>query len=191
MSSPGGFMVRAGLYRVPDLLTEEQLKDYFLNNFGVEIELHYLDSEGNRLDRDDPDFVAPDPSRDLGQSFNLSPVAHLDHRDLTDSDVRSLMSGEDPALRAINNRTLPPAMDTTPVGSVPAESVVVDKREDVSEEEALDSAVVVDDDDDDSAGDNYDRMSYADLQAECKARGLTATGTQSDLIARLRENDLD
>lgn len=37
----------------------------------------------------------------------------------------------------------------------------------------------------------YDQWSYSDLQAECKARGLTATGKSDDLIARLEQWDED
>lgn len=36
---------------------------------------------------------------------------------------------------------------------------------------------------------DYEEWSYAELQAECKARGLSATGKAPELIARLREND--
>lgn len=35
----------------------------------------------------------------------------------------------------------------------------------------------------------YEQWPYAELQAECKARGLTATGKAEDLITRLQEWD--
>ena len=35
----------------------------------------------------------------------------------------------------------------------------------------------------------YDQWDYADLQAECKNRGLTATGKKEELISRLEEWD--
>lgn len=35
----------------------------------------------------------------------------------------------------------------------------------------------------------YEEWSYADLQAECKDRGLTAGGKTEDLIARLKASD--
>ena len=39
------------------------------------------------------------------------------------------------------------------------------------------------------AVDDYDTRSYADLQAACRERSLSATGTRHDLIKRLRTFD--
>ncbi len=163
MGSPGGFMVHPGLFRVPDLKTEEQFVDYMREVYGVKVTFAYLDANGNELSKEETG-VAVSPARALGQSFNISPLAQqdgrmADNREHVDvENVRSLVTGKDPVLEAYNNRSLPAAYNTNPIGSNPAEdddrapSHVVDKQDNVSQEEAEDSAVVPDKDDDPDKG---------------------------------------
>lgn len=58
--------------------------------------------------------------------------------------------------------------------------------EDVDEEDPDD-----DSDDEDDGGDEYDSMSFAELQGMLKARELSAGGSTQDLIDRLREDDAE
>lgn len=43
--------------------------------------------------------------------------------------------------------------------------------------------------DDDADAEDYSAWNYNDLQAECKSRGLTATGSHQVLAERLAEDD--
>lgn len=47
----------------------------------------------------------------------------------------------------------------------------------------------VDAETDDDDADDYSQMTYGDVQALCKNRGLPATGSHSELVARLEASD--
>lgn len=42
-----GFMVHAGLYRMPDLLTEDQTIEYFKETYGVKLTFEHLNPAGD------------------------------------------------------------------------------------------------------------------------------------------------
>lgn len=79
MGSPGGYQVSPGLYRVPDLLTEDQFKDYMRLTYGVVVSFDHGDQE------------APDPSAVLGK-FRAGEVKE----------------NKDPTLRDLNTRSFGP-----------------------------------------------------------------------------------
>lgn len=114
MPAPGGYGITPGLYRVPDLLTEEQFVRYMEDVYGVKVAFTYTDNKGKEVDA--PHAAA---ARALGQSFNIAPVAQLDDRanakDFDVDNAQSLFSGVDPVLREINSVNSPDAYDTTPV----------------------------------------------------------------------------
>lgn len=85
MSAPGGYTVTPGLYRVPDLKTEEQFVDYMRDIYNVEITFSHAG--------DKPSAVA---SRALGESRPMS---------VLDNETTSV----DPVLQHINNSDPGPA----------------------------------------------------------------------------------
>lgn len=84
MGSPGGYQVNPGLYRVPDLLTEEQFKEYMYQTYGVVVSFDHGDQE------------APDPSAVLGK-FRAGEVKE----------------NKDPTLRNLNTRNFGPNYAST------------------------------------------------------------------------------
>ena len=93
MGSPGGYMINPGLYRVPDLLTEDQFVRYMKNTYGRTIE--FTDEETHS------------PARALGKS---APQGALDEED-QDKLVPSKIN--DPVLRSLNERNFDtPGVDT-------------------------------------------------------------------------------
>jgi hypothetical protein len=218
-STPGGFIVHEGLFRIPDLVTYEQLQDYFRNVFGYHLTLTPLGPDGEPVELDEGEHPTPSPARALGQSFNIAPSVALDGRagELDDESVRSLMSGVDPVLRGINAKTQPAAYNTEPIGNIPrddddrAERVqIVAKSETVTADEARASAdtsgLEVDEDDpsvtraplvsdEDSTqqvgfdSTYYDDLSVDQLKSELLKRDLPSSGKKNELIARLREDD--
>lgn len=96
MGSPGGFQINPGLYRVPDLLTEEQFVEYMRTTFGVKVTFDHGDKD------------APSPARALGQSRTMGPVAEdFDVEDMTPPEIR------DPILRNLNERNFGPDYAST------------------------------------------------------------------------------
>jgi hypothetical protein len=87
MGSPGGYQINPGMYRVPDLLTEEQFKEYMVNTYGVEVEFKH------RGDK------PPNPARALGQSRSMGPV--VEDFDVENTDPEPI---RDPILRSLNER---------------------------------------------------------------------------------------
>jgi hypothetical protein len=87
MPTPGGYAVDPGLYRVPDLLTEEQFVRYMKDTYNRDIQF--------------VDDVQVTPARALGQSFNIAPALDVD-ADADAQDVRNLMSAHDPVLQRHN-----------------------------------------------------------------------------------------
>jgi SAP domain len=165
MPTPGGYGVTYGMYRVPDLLTEEQFKQYMLDTYGVEVSFKYFDNEGNEVE----ESAYPNPNRALGESTVLAPALMVD-TNATDEQVGQMMRGVDPVLRAINEANVPASYDTTPTDSRPRE-------EESEEEETVDESSV------------YSDWSKAELEAECERRGLSKSGTKADLAARLEADD--
>lgn len=84
MGAPGGYGITHGMYRVPDLLTEDEFVKYMKDTYNRDIEF--------------TDDVKVNPARALGQSFNMSPAAEKD----ADPEQRSLTVVRDPVLRAYN-----------------------------------------------------------------------------------------
>lgn len=84
MGSPHGYSVYPGLYRVPDLLTEQQLVDYMLSTYGRKVEF--------------TDGLSVNPSRALGRSRPVGPI----DEDYEDADIMSPASVNDPHLRYLN-----------------------------------------------------------------------------------------
>lgn len=82
MGSPRGYSVTPGLYRVPDLLTEEQFCSYMLKQYGRTVEF-----------TDGLDFS---PARALGQSHPVGPVDEVDSGNMSHNSVN------DPVLRSLN-----------------------------------------------------------------------------------------
>lgn len=93
MGSPGGYAVNPGLYRIPDLLTEQQLVDYMWNTYGRKIEF--------------TDGVEVNPARALGQTHPVGPV------DEVDSDKTSPNAINDPTLRHLNEMNFGPTYAST------------------------------------------------------------------------------
>jgi hypothetical protein len=133
-SSPGGYIVHHGMFRVPDLLTEKQFVDYMRSVYNVEVSFTYLDAHGNSVE----DVSKPDAARALGQSFNIAPGAQLDGREMVDIEqTKSLFSGQDPVLASINERELGPGYDFVPEStkSVKEEDEEFSSGEDLSQGE--------------------------------------------------------
>lgn len=86
MGTPGGFTVTPGLYRVPDLLTEEQFIEYMKNNYNVEVAFTHSGEKPSAVTR-----------RALGQSRPMGVLDENDHEGPTPTPV------VDPVLAAINN----------------------------------------------------------------------------------------
>lgn len=87
MGSPGGYQINPGLYRVPDLLTEEQFVEYMRTTYGVKVSFNHGDNK------------AVSPARALGQSRVMGPVAEdFDVEDMNPPEIR------DPILRDLNER---------------------------------------------------------------------------------------
>jgi hypothetical protein len=99
MGAPGGYSVNPGLYRVPDLLTEEQLVNYMKNTYGRTIEF--------------TDGISFSPARALGRSH---PMGVVDEED----DQMSPASVNDPHLRRLNEMNFDPTpeVEESPVDSV-------------------------------------------------------------------------
>lgn len=94
MPSPGGYSITPGLYRVPNLLTEEQFVQYMKDTYGREIE--FVDTHNS-----------VDPSRALGQT---SPMGVLDESAAPNAFT-------DPVLRRLNEMDFSntaPVEDKTP-----------------------------------------------------------------------------
>lgn len=100
MGSPGGYAVNPGLYRVPDLLTEDQFKEYMWQTYGARIE--FVREEGEK---------APSPARALGHSRVMGPAAE------DDSNLENMNPPEirDPILRDLNSRNYGPDYASTVV----------------------------------------------------------------------------
>lgn len=88
MTSPGGYQINPGLYRVPDLLTEEQFVDYMYNTYRRKIE--FIDVENS-----------VNPARALGQT---APSGVVDE-DAKPHDFK------DPVLRRINEMDFSPIVE--------------------------------------------------------------------------------
>jgi len=76
MGSPGGYSVNPGMYRVPDLLTEEQFIRYMKSTYGRDIEF--------------TDGLSFNPSRALGRSLPVGPVDETDDEQLAPSSIRDV-----------------------------------------------------------------------------------------------------
>lgn len=200
-STPGGYIVHHGLFRMPDLLTYEQMQTYFRDVYGYHVELYPFDEDGNPDYDHEGSRVAS--ARALGQSFNIAPGAQLDGRargedeDLDVLNAKSLFSGVDPVLREINETVRPAAYNTDPIGNVPAEDddrvervQVVDKSEEVDEYELRDTADLGDlSSDEDEPTDDYEDRTNEQLRSELIDRGLPSSGNKTEMVERLREND--
>lgn len=189
-SAPGGYVVHHGLFRVPDLLTEQQFVDYMLSVYGVKVTMTYVDAKGDELAEEN----VPTAARALGQSFNIAPAIALDGRaggELDADAARSLLSGVDPVLRQINERSVPASYDTEPIGNVPREDddrvervEVVDKDENVDADDLRDTADLGDlegGEDGDADGDAY--TEDGDVVTEDDPSDLD-TGTDEELTVR-------
>lgn len=86
MGSPGGYSVNPGMYRVPDLLTEDQFVQYMKSTYGVDISFDHGDTE------------PMSPARALGQSRSMGVVNE------DDTDKQGPAPINDPVLRSLNNR---------------------------------------------------------------------------------------
>jgi hypothetical protein len=116
MGSPGGYQINPGLYRVPDLLTQEQFIDYVWNTYGRRIEF----TDGAEIN----------PARALGQTHPVGPV------DEVDADKMSPNAVNDPVLRHLNNMSFGPNYASTPKEERENENSPVDS---VQDEPGLDS----------------------------------------------------
>jgi hypothetical protein len=105
MGSPGGYQVNPGLYRVPDLLTEQQFVDYMLNTYGRKVEF----TDGETIS----------PARALGRSHPVGVVDEVD-----EPDQMSPAAVNDPHLRRLNEMNFGPnyASTVTPEGEVETEN---------------------------------------------------------------------
>lgn len=93
MSSPGGYHVSPGLYRVPDLLTEDQMVAYMRDTYGRTIE--FTDDETHSA------------ARALGRTYPVGTVNEEDMDKLVPEKVN------DPVLRSINERNFYPSLQDT------------------------------------------------------------------------------
>lgn len=107
MGSPGGYQINPGLYRIPDLLTEEQFKDYMWNTYGRKVDF--------------VDDVQVNPARALGQTHPVGPLDEVDEGRMSPNAVN------DPVLRQLNNMQFGPNYASTPGGpendNLPVDSV--------------------------------------------------------------------
>lgn len=120
MAAPGGYAAIPGMYRVPDLLTEEQFKDYMWNTYRRKVE--FTDTENyvnpaRALGRSAPIGV-PDEREDVPgpRDYHLKAINEMDWSTPNEVSVGGKMVDTQEAAGTVDVDVHPPR--TTPTNKV-------------------------------------------------------------------------